>query len=222
MTIQTNEPDIGRQLHDVLAAYREFIRSTHALMRCIESEMTRRGWTLLRPSGYAVTTNGYARGLASCTDWTPTTVAVAFVQGDVPLQGGVTVTPLAEQARRILAFQVRWLEAAAGEPVVWRLELDVSRSGEGDKWQKWEVWQQEVFNNIAKADARADGAFTVKPGTSKGGAVTVHYVGTGHEVPIAVLVDSDSVVRLLVEAGASLGPTLTPEVLPVVRSGAPA
>lgn len=207
MTMPARPRDIGSQINDVLRAHGEFIRSTHALFRFIEGEMTRRNWTLLRPAGYAVTSNGYARGLASCKpgEWHANFAGVAFLQEEAQMQSGVSVTNLDETPRKILVVQARWLEMSpVEEPVVWKVLLEVSRQATTDRYRKWEDWQTGVLTEMAREpELQPGGRFTLRPGKRTSGNVVLQYSGTGLEVAVADLTDPEAVVRRLIDAPVS-------------------
>ena len=191
------EESEGSLLTHMLAGYRTFLENIYSLMRFVESEVTKHGWELVKNGGYGVTRNGAGRHLANfaSADWVTTQIGVAFVrQGLAANAQGYTNTEIPENGLELLVFQVRWLDKAPGEPVVWHARLTVEPAGP-TKPKKWEEYQTLVFNRL-EPEVRADGTRSgrIKPGqASIGGAI--RFYGEYGEVPVTALLNQEDVVE---------------------------
>ena len=73
-TTERVEESAGAALARMLGAYRLFMENVFALMKFLESEMSKRGWDIVKNGGYGVTRNGFGRGLTNFTtaEWLTT------------------------------------------------------------------------------------------------------------------------------------------------------
>lgn len=188
-------------LNHVLTSYRTFLENIFALMRFLESELSKRGWALMRGSGYAVTRNGWGSGLASfaSADWFMTEIGICLVQpGAGQLSGGYTVTLIAAEGLELLYFQVRWHEKSPAGPAVWFGRLQVTL-GPKEEARKWEEYQTEAFKRIEPGPGtEADGRGSIRPFQVTRTRLTVNVTGTYTAVPVTELLNEDDVVRRLV------------------------
>jgi hypothetical protein len=196
------EESPGAGLTRMLVAHRTFLESVYSLMRFLESEVSKRGWDLLKGGGYAVTRNGRGSGLASfaSADWVTSLVGIAFVPaGQSAFAQGVTTTQIPEDGLQVLAFQLRWLDRAPEEPVVWYARLSVDQEGP-KKPKKWEEYQTLVLNRL-EPEARSTGARAgdVKPGRASIGGAAIVFTGRYGEVPVSAIESQEDIVSQLVE-----------------------
>jgi len=192
----------GEGLTRILAAHRTFLESVYSLMRFLEAEVSKHGWEIVKNGGYAVTRNGTGRGLAtfSSGDWVTSQVGIGFVRaGQAHFAQGVTATQIPAEGLELLAFQVRWLDKAPGEPVVWHVKLRVDPEGSAPR-RKWEEYQTTVFNRL-EPEARPDGARSgdIKTGRASIGGAAVTFGGRYAEVPATAIETQEDVVSQLVE-----------------------
>jgi hypothetical protein len=196
------EESPGAGLARMLAAHRTFLESVYSLIRFLEAEVTKRGWDLLKGGGYAVTRNGKGSGLASftSTDWVTSHIGIAFVRaGQSVFAQGVTTTQIPEDGLQVLVFQVRWLDKAPEEPVVWYARLSVEQEGP-KKAKKWEEYQTTVFARL-EPEARSAGARAgdIKPGRASISGAAIVFTGTYGEVPVTAIETQEDVISQLVE-----------------------
>jgi hypothetical protein len=208
MTSQADLPDErpGALLNKMLAGHRTFLENVYSLMRFLEAQVGQAGWTLVKPGGfYAATRSGVGSGLASFAkaDWVATYAGIAFVRAGATEIGG-TITRIPRAGLDVLVFQVRWLDKAPQEPVVWHAKLQVERNRpEADEaWstKKWEDFQTEVFRKLER-EGPPDGApsGTVKPGTVVRTGTEILFAGQFTEVPVSSLLSQEDAMALLVE-----------------------
>lgn len=194
------EESPGAMVARMLAGQRTFLENVYSLMRFLEAEVTKRGWDLIKNGGYGVTRNGMGRRLTSFVDWAVSQVGIAFVRpGQAQLVQGVTNTQIPPEGLDVLLFQVRWLDKAPGEPVVWHAKLLVEPKG-STKPKKWEDYQSAVFNRLEPAP-RPDGVASgdVKPGEVPLGGTAIVFTGRYGEVPVVELLRQEDVISRLVE-----------------------
>ena len=191
----------GADLARMLSGQRMFLENVYSLMRFLETEVTKRGWDLVKNGGYVITRNGYSSSLTTFSDeWAISQAGIAFVQaGQAALRQGVTSTQIPSEGIDILVFQVRWLSKAPEEPVVWHARLSVEPEG-STKPKKWEDYQSAVFNKL-DPEARPDGARSgaVKPGHVSHGGAAIVFTGSYGEVPVAEIETQAEVVSQLIE-----------------------
>jgi hypothetical protein len=197
---RSSEERPGATLGQMLDGYRMFLENVYALLRFLETEVTRQGWELVKNGGYAVTRNGLGRGLSSFTsaDWVTNEAGIAFVgTGKASMVKGATNTPVPATGLEVLVFQVRWLEKSPAEPVVWYARLHVEPEEALSK--KWEDYQSQVFARLDPAAADDDThAGAVQPGRVSLSGEAIVYSGRYVAVPVAGLqTQEDIVVRLL-------------------------
>ena len=205
MALQTDlaVEDPGGGLTRMLEAHRMFLESIYSLMRFLETEVTKRGWDLVRNGGYSITRNGMGRGLTSfaTADWVISHAGIAFVpRGQAVLtQRVVTNTVIPSEGLELLVFQVRWLDKSPEEPVVWRAKLQVEPEG-SEKPRKWEEYQSTVFARLEPephpAGARSG---NTKPGRAVIGGAPIVFTGSFNEVPVTAIQTQDDVVSQLIE-----------------------
>jgi len=191
----------GAKLNQMLAGQRTFLENVYSLMRFLETDLTKRGWDLVRNGGYGITRNGMGRGLTSfaSADWVMTQAGIAFVRaGQAQLFQGTTTTQIPPEGIEVLVFQVRWLDKAPEEPVVWYAKLLVEPEG-ATAPRKWEEYQSMVFARL-EPESHADGA----SGDTKAGRVplsgtAVIYSGRYAEVPVVAIQSEQDVISQLVE-----------------------
>jgi hypothetical protein len=200
------EPGIespGAQLTAMLAGQRVFLENVFSLMRFLEAELTKRGWDLIRNGGYAVTRNGSGHGLTSfaSADWVVTQAGIAFVRSGVSeLATGRTATQIPAVGQlELLAFQVRWLDKAPGEPVVWRANLAVE-SPPDKPARKWEEYQSSVFDRMMPDVGEGTGSSgLIRPIRFTGGGESVVVTGDFVAVPVASIASQQDVISLLID-----------------------
>ena len=204
MAAQTDvaEESPGAMLARMLAGQRTFLENVYSLMRFLEAEVGKRGWEIVKNGGYAVTRNGAGRGLTSFSsgDWVTSQVGIAFVRaGQAHFAQGVTTTQIPAEGLEVLAFQVRWLDKAPGEPVVWHVKLRVDPEGSTPP-RKWEDYQTTLFNRL-EPEARPDGARSgdIKTSRASIGGAAVTLGGRYAEVPVTAIETQEDVVSQLVE-----------------------
>lgn len=196
------EESPGAGLTRMLAAHRTFLESVYSLIRFLEAEVTKRGWDLVKNGGYGITRNGAGRGLANFTwgDWVTTQVGIAFVpEGQAVFKQGVTNTQIPPEGLQVLVLQIRWLDKAPEEPVVWHTKLLVAPEGPKEP-KKWEEYQTLVFNRLEPearpASARAG---DIKPGRASISGAAIVFTGTYCEVPVTAIETQEDVISQLVE-----------------------
>jgi hypothetical protein len=198
----------GALLNRMLAGYRTVMESVYSLMRFLEVQSVQAGWQLVKLGGvYGVTRSGLGSGLASFSkaDWVTTYVGIAFVRAGRSTTGqyGSTTTQIPENGLEVLLFQVRWLDKAPREPVVWYVKLQVERgtAQAGDAWstRKWEDYQTDVFRKL-EPDGQLDGARsgTVKPGTVSKGGTEIVFSGQYAEIPVIDILSQEDALSLIV------------------------
>lgn len=204
MATQTDvvEESPGAMLARMLAGQRTFLENVYSLMRFLEAEVTKRGWDLVKNGGYGITRNGMGRGLASfiSADWAITQAGIAFLRaGRAEFAQGVTTTQIPAEGLEVLVFQVRWLDKAPGEPVVWHAKLLVEPKGPATP-KKWEEYQSTVFNRLGP-EARPDeaGSGNIRPGQASIGGGAIVFTGSYAEVPVTAIQTQQDVVSQLVE-----------------------
>ena len=193
----------GAQLSAMLAGQRMFLENIFSLMRFLEADLTKNGWALIKNGGYGVTRNGRGVGLANfaSADWVLTQMGIAFVRADYSkMAAGVSVTPIPANGRLdLLTFQVRWLDKAPGEPVVWRANLSLESLGEKPP-KRWEEWQTWVFNKL-EPDTASGTASSGKIKAIKLVSAGVSVVVTGDfiAVPVTSIMSQQDVVSYLID-----------------------
>ncbi len=190
----------GADLARMLSGQRMFMESVYSLMRFLEAEITKRGWDLVRNGGYGITRNGMGRGLTSfgSADWVVNQVGIAFVPtGQASLGQGVTTTQVSPEGIQLLVFQVRWLDKAPEEPVVWHARLLVEPEGSTQP-KKWEEYQSHVFNRL-EPETRGARAGNIKPGRAVISGAAIVFTGDFAEVPVAEIETQEDVVSQLIE-----------------------
>jgi hypothetical protein len=196
------EESPGAALARVLAAQRTFLENVYSLLRFVEAEATKSGWELVRNGGYGITRNGMGRGLTSFAtgDWAISQAGIAFVRpGQAQLVQGVTNTQIPPEGLELLVFQVRWLDRAPAEPVVWYGKLLVEPEGTA-KPRKWEEYQNMVFFRL-EPDVRSSEtrAGNVRPGRASISGSAVVFTGRYAEVPVTAIQNEQDVISQLVE-----------------------
>ncbi|UCH86639.1 MAG: hypothetical protein JSU97_09015 [Dehalococcoidia bacterium] len=202
MAAQTDvaEESPGAMLARLLVGQRTFLENVYSLVRFLEAEVTKRGWDLIKNGGYGVTRNGMGRRLTSFVDWAVSQVGIAFVRpGQAQLVQGVTNTQIPPEGLEVLVFQVRCLDKAPAEPVMWHAKLLVEPKG-STKPKKWEDYQSTVFNRLEPVP-RPDEATSgdIKPGEVPLSGTAIIFTGRYGEVPIAGLLTQEDVISQLVE-----------------------
>jgi hypothetical protein len=194
------EESPGATLARVLAAQRTFLENVYSLMRFLEAEVTKRGWDLVKPGGYGVTRDGKGSGLSAFRDWAISQAGIAFVRpSQAQLVQGVTNTQIAPEGLEILVFQVRWLDRAPGEPVVWHASLQVQPEGSTPP-RKWEDYQTTVFNRLEPEDSPGTArSGSIRPGRSSIGGAAIVFTGSYAEVPVTAIQSQEDVISQLVE-----------------------
>ena len=202
MATQTDvaEESPGALLARMLAGQRTFLESVYSLVHFLEAEITRRGWDLVKPGGYGVTRDGTGSGLATFKNWATSQAGIAFARaGQAQLVQGVTNTQIPAEGLEVLVFQVRWLDKAPGEPVVWHAKLAVEAEGP-TKPRKWEDYQTTVFNRLEPearpSEARAG---NVRPGKASISGSAIVFTGRYAEVPVTAIQNEQDVISQLVE-----------------------
>ena len=204
MATQTDVTDEspGAMLTRMLAGQRTFLENIYSLMRFLEAEVTKHGWDLIKNGGYGITRNGMGRGLASfiSADWTISQAGIAFVRaGQAQLVQGVTNTQIPADGLEVLAFQVRWLDKAPAEPVVWHAKFLAEPKGPTTP-KKWEEYQSAVFYRL-QPEARPDETRSgnIKPGQASIGGAAIVFTGSYAEVPVTAIQTQEDVISQLVE-----------------------
>lgn len=203
-----NEPT-GASLNRMLGGYRTFMESVHSLVRLLETEISRQGWKLVKLGGvYGVTRNGLGSGLANFikADWVTTYAGISFVSEAQTSLGAysATITPIPSEGLDLLLFQVRWLDMAPPEPVVWhvRIHVDRSRPDAAEGWQgrKWEDYQTDVFRRLERDNPLSTSqSGAIKPGrVTKNGAEIV-FAGQYTEVPVTELLSPEDAQSKLIQ-----------------------
>jgi len=194
--------DPGGGLTRMLEAHRMFLESIYSLMRFLETEVTKRGWDLVKNGGYGITRNGMSRGLTSfaTADWVISQAGIAFVpKGQAVPTQGVTNTVIPPDGLGLLVFQVRWLDKSPEEPVVWRAKLQAEPEGP-EKPRKWEEYQSTVFFRLEPephpAGARSG---NIQPGRAVIGGAPIVFTGSFNEVPVTAIQTQGDVVSQLIE-----------------------
>jgi hypothetical protein len=198
----------GALLNKMLAGHRMFLENVYSLMRFLETQLGKGGWTLVKLGGvYGVTRNGLGSGLASFTkaDWVTNHAGIAFVRPESTSSGpyGATITHIRQDGLQVCVFQVRWLDKSPHEPVVWHVKLQVDRSKpeSDDAWsaKKWEDYQTDVFRKLER-DGFPGGApsGTVKSGTVAKGGAEIVFTGQYMEVPVSSILTQEDALALLV------------------------
>jgi hypothetical protein len=194
---------LGAQLNAMLAGQRMFLENVFSLMRFLEVELTKRGWDLIKNGGYGVTRNGRGAGLTSfaSADWVLSQIGIAFVRaGQSKMEAGGSVTPIPADGRLdLLAFLVRWLDKAPGEPVIWRASLALESLGDKPP-KKWEDWQTWLFSRL-EPDL-ASGTETIgpiKPVKLASAGVSILATGGFVAVPVTSIMSQQDVVSYLIE-----------------------
>lgn len=194
----------GAQLNAMLAGQRMFLENIFSLMRFLEADLTKRGWDLIKNGGYGVTRNGRGVGLTNfaSADWVLTQMGIAFVRaGHATMEAGVSVTQVPAGGRLdLLAFQVRWLDKAPGEPVVWRANLSLESLGEKPP-KKWEEYQTWVFNRLEPDLTNATASSgPIKPVKYASAGVSVVVMGEFIAVPVTSITSQQDVVSYLIDS----------------------
>jgi hypothetical protein len=179
-----------------------FLESIYSLMRFLETEVTKRGWDLVKNGGYGITRNGMSRGLTSfaTADWVISQAGIAFVpKGQAVPTQGVTNTVIPPDGLGLLVFQVRWLDKSPEEPVVWRAKLQAEPEGP-EKPRKWEEYQSTVFARL-EPEPQPAGARSgnIRPGRAVIGGAPIVFTGSFNEVPVTAIQTQDDVVSQLIE-----------------------
>jgi hypothetical protein len=196
------EESPGEMLARMLAGHRTFLENVYSLMRLLEADVTKRGWDLVKNGGYGITRNGLGRGLTSFVsgDWAISQAGIAFVRpGQARLVQGVTNTQIPAEGLEVLAFQVRWLDKAPAEPVVWRAKFLAEPKGPTTP-KKWEEYQSAVFYRLVP-EARPDEASSgnIRPVQASVGGAAIVVTGSYAEVPVTAIQTQEDVISQLVE-----------------------
>jgi hypothetical protein len=203
---RTGKESPGALLNEVLGTHRSFMENVHSLMRFLDSELSKRGWKLLRPGGsYGVTRDGYGVSFAAFASWITTHAGLVFVPAGQSTLGSTanTISRVQESGLQVLVFQVRWLDKSPQEPVVWHARLRVEREAPVDdpRWadRKWEDYQNDALSKLEPErpdDGTRSGA--IRPvRVSKG--VSILLTGCYSEVPVVEIQTAQHAVSLLVE-----------------------
>jgi hypothetical protein len=194
------EESAGATLARVLAAQRTFLENVYSLIRFLEAEVTKRGWDLVKPGGYLVSRDGIGSGLTKFSTWAPSQAGIAFVRrGQAQFVQSVTNTQIPAEGLELLVFQVRWLDKAPGEPVVWHAKLAVEPEGP-TKPRKWEDYQSTVFNRLEpEAPPDETRAGNIRPGRASISGSAIVFTGRFAEVPVTAIQNEQDVISQLVE-----------------------
>jgi hypothetical protein len=195
----------GAALAQMLKAHRTFLENIYALMRLLETELTKQGWELVKPNGYyCVTTNRIGMGLAEFY-WSLDHIGIAFVgKGHATAEKDGTKTLIPEEGLEVLAFQVRWLHKSPEQPVVWRVRLRLRPALESPPPTNWEAYQDDVFRGwqAAKPNGAASEALQFSIPVRKERS-SISLDGTYHEIPVAQLLTREDVDTLLIQPALS-------------------
>lgn len=202
MATQTDiaEESQGAMLARMLAGHRTFLENVYSLMRFLEAEVTKHAWTLVKPGGYGVTRNGKASGLATFRDWAISQAGIAFIRADrADVAEGITTTQIPAEGLEVLVFQVRWLDKAPGEPVVWHAHLVVEPEG-STKPRKWEDYQTMVFSRLEpEGRPGEEGAGNIRSGRVPLSGTAIVFTGRFQEVPVTAIQTEEDVISQLIE-----------------------
>lgn len=200
-----DEPDAlstGAKMNEALGYQRQFLENVYALMRFIETEVTKRDWEMVKYFGYAVSRNGTGLGLTNfaTADWIVNCVGLVFVPSGVSKsQPGAsnTDTPIPPTGLELLYFQVRWLDKAPMGPTVWFGRLKVVPSNDKEA-RKWEEYQSHAMRRLEPrpSDNASRGSIAPFRLAAKGSAVIVE--GDYVTVPILELGSEQDVMSRLV------------------------
>ncbi|MCG3771024.1 MAG: hypothetical protein JW384_02204 [Nitrosomonadaceae bacterium] len=208
----------GSQLTQMLAGQQKFLENIFSLMRFLEGELTKRGLILVKPSGYGVTRNGKGTGLANFTtaEWVTTQIGVTFVS-ETEIITGTSKTIIPSTGLHLLAYQVRWLEKAPIEPVIWFAWLLIMPLGTPKKWEEF----QSAFMIRLEA-SRTEGGFVTEDKVMWGGS-GVRWSGSYRAVPVTDIQSAEDAITKLVEpalkewaAHSAQLPQQVPHIRPVV------
>ena len=199
----------GALLARMLDGQRIFFEAVFALMRTLEAEVGKRGWRLVRIGGvYGVTRNGRGTGLSTFAkaDWVASQISLAFVPTTKTTSGpyGSTITRVPPDGVEALVFQVRWLDKAPREPVLWSVRLRIERAGAGDEaaWAKpkWEDYQTEALNCL-EANEKVERAphGELKRGNVIRSGIGIAYTGRFLEIPVVQLDGPSDVASKVIE-----------------------
>jgi hypothetical protein len=192
----------GPQLDSFLRQYEVFLAKVYSIMRFIESEVKKRGWSFIENGGHAVDRNGRSRQFSKfdSDDWVTSFMGICFVRPEEDDPKETTKwTTIPPNGLDIVFFQVRWLDKSPGEPTVWYGELHVEPV-KGKKAGKWQEYQTKAFRRIEPDPRTASSghgdivSFRQNYGNSSQVIVSGHY----SSVPLVELVAEADILKRIV------------------------